>query len=155
MPTINPRLLALGTDSGNNRDSYQQCETPRRHRHIDLPGTQSNNTKQRITREARLKNHHASEARYNSSQRVFEGRTPGTAHGNANIRDDTPLMVRLEVTLDGFACIVVDKSRYSAWQRTRHHRSFATSVMGVRGLRRGQMHRPGIMQKETEQAGGQ
>lgn len=134
MLTVDPRLLLLGKDSGNNRDLRPQRRVaPCKHRHTDQFGTRlSHGTRQDIYRGwTKLRKYHASRARYKWRPNVLDTRTTRGAHDNTTLGISATMMVRLEVTVDGFACIVVDKSRRAAWQRSRHHREVTACGVGV------------------------
>jgi hypothetical protein len=133
-PTVDPRLLMLDNDSVNNQDSRPQCRlSPCKHRHTDRSGTRlSHNTRQHIYRGGtQLRKHHAFRARYRWPPNVLDTRTTCDAHDNTTLGISATMMVRLEVTLDGLACIVVDKSRRAAWHRSHLHRDVAGCGGGV------------------------
>lgn len=134
MLTVDPRLLLLGKDSGNNPDlRAPRRQAPCQDQHTDQFGTRlSHDTRQFLYRGGtELKKNHASRARYRWSPNVLDTRTTRDAHDNTTLGISAAMMVRLEVTVDGFACIVVDKSRRAAWQRSRHHREITACGVGV------------------------
>jgi hypothetical protein len=115
MLTINPKLLVLEKALTRDRDSHYQRLRPRTQNRTSSPRTRlwSNKPQRDLHGITTIKRHelkHELEDSHRIRKRAMETRTLRTAHGGIiqPLDGKTPVMIRLEVTPDGYAYVVVN-----------------------------------------------
>lgn len=120
MPTINPNLLTRGNALPNSRESqrYPKLRCRKHDRTSPTHARRTSNTLQRLRQEIATGTPHGSQDQQKIRQKAFEAGTPCNVHGDVtrSHKVKTPL-VRLEISPDGYAFIVVDKTTQTAPQK--------------------------------------
>lgn len=123
MSTINPSALMLEARSAFVPDANNQRRlSPLEHQQNDSPGAQrSSEVPERVSRASGIvkRSYNAVRGREKVWQELVPMRITKSARNNMarSARHSPDPMVRLEITEDGTACIVVDRGRHAAWRK--------------------------------------
>lgn len=153
MSTINPRALMLGARSEFVPDANNQRRlSPLEHQQNKSPGAQrSSEVPERASRASGIvkRSYNVARGRENVWQELVRMRIAKSARNNTarSARHPSDPMVRLEITEDGTACIVVDRVRHAAWRKGSSLWNIAVNAVGAPARSRARTARPEVVRE--------